>query len=267
MSGARRRGNTGELVEPYAGRVIADDRECLDDGALFALLLAPLTAAAMLHAALTRLSSEPETAVPPAWVIEPPLVNPSTPIRHITGISASMGDKIGDATKALSALAISRRNAVQLFTLCSFVLLVQLSWSLRYEVKRAKASIAAGEEPSGTYWLKRGELRRNVSVIGFAFFVTACCLVVKAVTARIGRGVWSDMSPSDIVIATLFYQFCIYVCVRLARRGFTLGEMGIVTHAGTALFMETVNMTRTKVSSGTEATGQWRASSSDSVVS
>lgn len=209
----------------------------------------------MLHAALTRLSSEPDTAVPPGWVIEQPLVNPSTPIRHITGVASS----VSDATKALSALAISRRNAVQLFTLCSFVLLVQLSWSLRHELKRAKASVAAGEESSGTYWLKRGELRRNLAVIGFAFFVTACCLVVKAVTARIGHGVWSDMSPSDIVIATLFYQFCIYVCVRLARRGFTLGEMGIVTHAGTALFMETVNMTRTKVSwRETEAAGRRR---------
>ena len=56
------------------------------------------------------------------------------------------------------------------------------------------------------------------------------------------------MSHSDIVIATLFYQFCLYVCVRLARRGFTLGELGIVTHAATALFMETVNLTRTQVS-------------------
>lgn len=58
----------------------------------------------------------------------------------------------------------------------------------------------------------------------------------------------TDMSHSDIVIATLFYQFCLYVCVRLARRGFTFGELGIVSHAATALFMETVNLTRTKVS-------------------
>ena len=55
------------------------------------------------------------------------------------------------------------------------------------------------------------------------------------------------MSPSDIVIATLFYQFSLYVCVRLARRGFTLGELGVVCNAATALFMETVNITRMKV--------------------
>lgn len=56
-----------------------------------------------------------------------------------------------------------------------------------------------------------------------------------------------DMSPSDIVIATLFYQFSLYVCVRLARRGFTLGELAVVCNAATSLFMETVNITRMKV--------------------
>ncbi len=57
-----------------------------------------------------------------------------------------------------------------------------------------------------------------------------------------------DMSASDIVIATLFYQFSLYVCIRLARQGFTMGELGVVCNAATALFMETVNMTRMKVS-------------------
>ena len=50
-----------------------------------------------------------------------------------------------------------------------------------------------------------------------------------------------------MVIASLFYQFSLYVCVRLARRGFTLGELGIVCHAATTLFMETVNVTRNKI--------------------
>ena len=57
------------------------------------------------------------------------------------------------------------------------------------------------------------------------------------------------MSPSDIIIATLFYQFSLYVCVRLAKRGLTLGELGVICNAATALFMETVNMTRMKVCS------------------
>jgi hypothetical protein len=143
-------------------------------------------------------------------------------------------------------------------------LLVQLAWSLRHEIKLSKytAPIAAStsmerdnSDParighvSSTFWLRKGELRRNVSAVAMGFLVTAGCLVVKVATAYVGHGVWSDMSPSDIVIATLFYQFSLYVCVRLARRGFTLGELAVVCNAATALFMETINMTRMKVSS------------------
>jgi hypothetical protein len=57
----------------------------------------------------------------------------------------------------------------------------------------------------------------------------------------------SELSYSDIVLSTLFYQFSLYVSVRLARRGFTLGELGAVCQCATGLFMETINMTRMKV--------------------
>ena len=232
-------------------------RECLDDGELFALLLAPLVAAALLHSALIQLSKNPSTSVSKGWVIEDPQILPSTPIRFLPGVEM----RPTNAIKALSALATSRKNLVQLFTLCSFVLLVQLAWSLRLEIKLSKTqssglgSAIMDRDNSdmnrpvtpGTYWLRKGELRRNLSVIAMAFLVTGGCIVVKIATAYIGRGVWSDMSPSDIVIATLFYQFSLYVCVRLARRGFTLGELAVVCNAATALFMETVNLTRMKV--------------------
>lgn len=46
----------------------------------------------------------------------------------------------------------------------------------------------------GTYWLRQGEARRNLSVIVFAFVVTAGCVVVKIVTAYIDYGVWSGKS-------------------------------------------------------------------------
>lgn len=240
-------------------------RECLDDGVLFALLLGPLVAAAMLHCTLRLLSQHPPplTAAGPTWYIEPPLVLPSTPMRYMDPAVTPM---ITDALLALSALATSRRNLVQLFTLCSFVLLVHLVRSLVLEIGQAKASGVPASvpmtasastdqdlsdpnrsSPSHTYWLKRGEWKRNVSAVGFSTIVTGGCIIVKAVTAYIGHGVWSDMSPSDVVLATLFYQFSLYVCVRLARRGFTLGELGLVCHAATALFMETVNLTRMKI--------------------
>ncbi|WWD16230.1 hypothetical protein CI109_100656 [Kwoniella shandongensis] len=238
-------------------------RECLDDGIFYALLLAPLVAAALLHAALSQLAANPLSPIPKGWNIEFPMVLPSTPIKSVP---QSPSNRIPtDTIRALSALATSRRNLVQLFTLCSFVLLVHLTRTLHLELKQAKVNKqptsqhvsaplerenseqARTQQPSpaslaGTYWLRRGEWRRTRSVVGFSFLVTGGCIVVKTVTAYIGRGVWSD-----IVIATLFYQFSLYVCVRLARRGFTLGELAVVCNAATALFMETVNLTRMKI--------------------
>ncbi|WVQ76542.1 hypothetical protein IAR50_006212 [Cryptococcus sp. DSM 104548] len=243
-------------------------RDCLDDGIYYALLLGPLVAAALLHASLSQLFSYPESPLPNSgWKIEPPLVLPTTPFRR--DVDPTRGPV--ETLRALSALATSRRNLVQLFTLCSFVLLVHLARSLHLEVKQMRLlcpspndlnGIEIGEAYSGTaggsrfqaqqagfgtFWLRKGEWRRTRSVVGFSFLVSAGCLVVKAVTAYIGRGVWSDMSPSDIVIATLFYQFSIYVCVRLARKGLTLGELASVCSAATAMFMEVVNLTRMKI--------------------
>jgi len=162
----------------------------------------------MLHSAFSQLIANPQRALLPGWSIEDPLLLTSTPIRFPPS-HPSLPSVSSDALKALSALATSRRNLVQLFTLCSFVLLVQLSWSLRLEVKLSR-SISAGIHTSltalngyhgglegtgvtGNYWLRKGEWRRNLSVVGMAFLVTGGCLVVKIGTAYIGHGVWSGM--------------------------------------------------------------------------
>ncbi|OCF32033.1 dolichol kinase [Kwoniella heveanensis BCC8398] len=248
-------------------------RECLDDGIFFALLLGPLVAAALLHAALSQLAANPDSPLPGDWSIELPLVLPSTPVKRLP--SNMITPVPNETIRALSALAISRRNLVQLFTLCGFVLLVHLTRSLHLELKQARQATASpnpqpavsasleressdssrfaaqqaslNQNAAGTYWLRLGEWKRTKSVVGFSFLVTGGCVIVKIVTAIIGKGVWSDMSPSDIVIATLFYQFSLYVCIRLARRGFTLGELAVVCNAATALFMETINLTRMKI--------------------
>lgn len=188
--------------------------ECLDDGALFALLLGPLIASGMLHDTLRRLTAAHPHLRPRIWEIEAPLVLDSTPVRSSILYTS-------DTIKALSALATSRRNLVQLFTLCSFVLLVHLVRSLLLEVKLSKrvqspsagpashvqpnsATLSASMERessdtsryadsggTGTYWLKRGEWKRTSSAVGFACLVTLGCIGVKIVTAIIGHGVWS----------------------------------------------------------------------------
>jgi hypothetical protein len=124
-------------------------------------------------------------------------------------------------------------------------------------------------------WARVSEWRRTWSIVTFSFLLTGCATLLKvaaelwkpewmrgACVRRVGAARWgsvtsdllpprvstsSELSYSDIVLSTLFYQFSLYVSVRLARRGFTLGELGAVCQCATGLFMETVNMTRMKV--------------------
>jgi hypothetical protein len=168
----------------------------------------------MLHDTLRHLTSNRPKLRPLKWEIEPPLVLESTPVRPSISYTS-------DTIKALSALATSRRNLVQLFTLCSFVLLVHLVRSLHLEVKLSQRSPVPARtmtppgsatptvpmerensDPYGhssnggtsTYWLKRGEWKRTSSAVGFACLVTLGCIGVKIVTAIIGHGVWSGTS-------------------------------------------------------------------------
>jgi len=224
--GVQKLGNIGMSCAPIDSckKHVLISRDCPDDGALFALLLAPLVAAGMLHASLTQLSTSPNSPLPTNWNIESPVVLHSTPIRVLQGITLFPTDAI----KALSALATSRRNLVQLFTLSSFVLLVHLARSLHMESQQEVGARSTSPRPTlssassgssgapitipvpmerdhsgpapmrdtsaGTYWLKKGEWKRTKSVVGFSFLVTLCCLGVKVVTAFIGRGVWSGRS-------------------------------------------------------------------------
>jgi dolichol kinase len=51
----------------------------------------------------------------------------------------------------------------------------------------------------------------------------------------------------EIASGSAFFQFSLYVAVRLGHRGFTLGELGLVVFGATALFTESVNLTVAKV--------------------
>lgn len=56
-----------------------------------------------------------------------------------------------------------------------------------------------------------------------------------------------DLNVFETVIASLFFQFTLYVALRLAHRGFTLGELGLVCFGGTALCLEFLNLTIARV--------------------
>lgn len=57
-----------------------------------------------------------------------------------------------------------------------------------------------------------------------------------------------EISRFDLLCSTLFFQVSLYVMIRMARRAFTLGEVVLVAHGATALFLETVNISIIKVS-------------------
>ena len=160
---------------------LADGRECPDDGAITALLLGPLLAASLLVSTIERKRAG-DPPLPGDWMIEQPLVVRSTPIYDPSNPSSR--EPGGDA---LSALAFSRRNLVQLTTLLSFVLLVQIMWSRRAELRFLRRS----DQDSTSSWIPRREWRRSLTVIGFALVVTSGCVVVQSATKAIGGAIWS----------------------------------------------------------------------------
>lgn len=55
------------------------------------------------------------------------------------------------------------------------------------------------------------------------------------------------MSPLEVGVASYIQQTSFYVISRLARRGFTLGELCTMTTAGTALCLEFWRLSRARV--------------------
>jgi dolichol kinase len=55
------------------------------------------------------------------------------------------------------------------------------------------------------------------------------------------------LTYKDVIISSVFFQFALYTMVRLARGGFTVGELGLVAQGATILFLEAVNFAVAKV--------------------
>lgn len=68
----------------------------------------------------------------------------------------------------------------------------------------------------------------------------------------IGSTKWIDLSYFDIIVGSVFFQFCLYVALRLAHGGFTLGELALVCFGGLSLGTELLNLTRARVSEQVE---------------
>ncbi|OJA16459.1 hypothetical protein AZE42_04675 [Rhizopogon vesiculosus] len=185
---------------------------------------------ALLYSALRHAhsaSSDPNS-LPPRWLIEAPSVlhNPRSP------------------ASAIDALIQSRRGLVDYSTMCSFILLAQVCSSWAFETRyRGRPSVPEGERCS----VPRSEMRRTWFYVLFTFGVTALAVIVRYLLALAEIPIWRNISYLDIGIGSLFYQFCLYIALRLAHGGFTLGELALVCFGGLSLAMELLGLTRAKI--------------------
>jgi hypothetical protein len=143
---------------------------------LTALLLGPLVAAALLHSSLQQQSqsfSNPNfTLLPPSWRIEPPAVlhNPQSP------------------STSVEALVLARRSLVDISTVCSTILLTQVSASWWYESRFRASNAPEGERAS----VPRREGKKFGLHLLFTFVSTIGVLCLRALAAEAGLGIWQS---------------------------------------------------------------------------
>ncbi|CAG7849583.1 Dolichol kinase sec59 [Serendipita indica DSM 11827] len=200
-----------------------DYRSDADDGVLTALLLGPITAASMLYATiLTDISDGPY--YPAGWLVDPPLYLSKSPHR----------------LTPREALLNSRRSLVQFSTLCAFVLLTHLCTSNITTIRPKHDDPKDGERR-----MKRG--LRSWAFVGYAISISAISVLFHVACDAMELAIWKDLSYFDVAVISSFYQFAVYVMIRLSHGGFTLGEVGLVGIGTTALFMEVINLTIAKI--------------------
>ncbi|KAI0833279.1 hypothetical protein BC628DRAFT_1308080 [Trametes gibbosa] len=204
-------------------------RNAQDDGILTGLLCGPLISAALLYIALQLSSMDPPgDPLPASWLVEPAMTLPQS----------------ANPLTPLQALIHSRRYLVSQSTFCATLLLVHVCASWVTEARhRRKLVVPEGEVSS----VPRKAGRRTYLYVLFAVSVTLWILCVRIALEELRLGIWQSMSYFDVVTSAMFFQFSLYISVRLAHRGFTFGEVGLVAFGATILFMELINLTIAKL--------------------
>ncbi|TFK27165.1 dolichol kinase [Coprinopsis marcescibilis] len=205
-------------------------RESSDDGIATGLLLGPLISAAVLISAIYTFNDSTNPNL--AWLTDPNLLPTES-----TSVSS-----------ALQALVVSRLNLVNLGTFCSMILLAHVcgSWWLEGLYGKTPGN-PEGERVS----VPRSEGRRLIYFVIFTGIVSLFMVGLKALFQFSGIGIWQDLRMSDAVLAAPFYSLTLYAGLRLAHRGFTVGELSVVCYGGTSVCLEFLNFTRSKILPGT----------------
>jgi hypothetical protein len=145
-------------------------RTSSDDGLLTGLIFGPLITSALYYVALKFDTLPTDASKPPFWYIEAPW--------HL-GNDTSLTPP--------QALALSRRSAVDLSTLCSLTLPVHVCASHWFEWRyRKQHKVSEGERGS----VPRSEARKMWLYTVFTFLVCAFLLGLRFALDRAGLGIW-----------------------------------------------------------------------------
>ena len=190
-----------------------------------ALLLVPMLAVTSLFSALQRAqtfsgrknSSSVQGLPNPPWLVEgiPPILH-------------SRGHPPGD----LTPLVLSLYSLVSLVCMTSTALLLHLL---------ATKWIKRPHEFPKSNWKKLG------SFTAFSIIVALLLEAGREGAIYYGLPLWNNLSRWEVITASLFFQANLYTISRLARKSFTLGELGMVATGGVVLTMETINLTVAKL--------------------
>jgi dolichol kinase len=151
-------------------------RTSSDDGLSSGLILGPLITSALYYVAL-KFDVLPEgTSQPPFWHIE-----------------AARRSNNETSLTPLQALVVSRRNAVDLSTLCSAALLIHVYASHWFEWRhRKRHKVSEGERGS----VPRSEARKGRMYVVFTYIVCAFLLGLRFAFDRTRVGVWKRKSQA-----------------------------------------------------------------------
>lgn len=187
------------------------------------LVLSPLISAALFYNALA------DPRVLPGWHIESPMTLPVSSMSPI------------------QAVIRSRAAAVDLGTLCSAALLFQVGASAVFESRFRKTHhVPDGERGS----VPRSEMRKAGYYTAFVFCSTLILLAARIALPLFGIDIWTRLSLWDFASLATFFQFSLYIAVRLAHHALTLGELSTIAFGATALFSELAHLTLARLLPG-----------------
>jgi hypothetical protein len=154
------------------------------------MLLAPLVSSTMLYHSMRQLSNQDSASstspLPPTWLIDPPAILLGSVIKHTP----------------LEALVFSRRNLVQMMSMCSLILMTHLWESSRAQEAAAKSAGVRAEDKT---WIPKNELQRTIQYSKLVLRITCYLLVIRLVAHFSFDNLWGSkclLGQLDVLLHT-----------------------------------------------------------------